>query len=252
MPQGAKRRARRWHLLTPIIVLLVLITSARLVGPRDTARKGKTSVAILDPLDGEDIGFTKSCIELFESASFKVDVIKDHDVSVSQIKKISGEYRIVVFRVHSSVYHGRVWFFTGEEYSQGRYVLEQLVDEIHPARPTLGSEFLFAVGAEFVLHFLEGRFDETLIVVMGCDGLRSHDLAKAFLDAGASAYVSWDGPVSLEHTDKATLVMLKGLLTEEMCLRDAIVYSMELVGPDPSYSSLLCFFPEEGGVFRIK
>lgn len=86
---------------------------------------------------------------------------------------------------------------------------------------------------------------------MGCDGMRSHDLAKAFLDAGASAYVSWDGPVSLEHTDEATLAMLKGLLTEDMCLRDAVGYSMELVGPDPSYSSLLCFFPEEGGAFRI-
>ncbi len=252
MPQGAKRRACRWRLIAPIVVLLVLIASARLVGPRDRARKGKASVAILDPLDGEGRGFTDSCIELFESASFEVDVIRGADVSVSQIKKISGGYNIVVFRVHSSVYHGRVWFFTGEEYSQGRYVLEQLVDEVHPARPALGSEFLFAVGAEFVLHFLEDRFDGTLIVVMGCDGLRSQDLAKAFLEAGASAYVSWDGPVSLEHTDRATLAMLKVLVAEDMYLRDAIRYSMELPGPDPSYSSMLCFFPEEGGSFRIK
>ena len=251
MPQGAKRRTRRWRLLAPIIVLLVLIASARLMGPRDTARKGKASVAILDPLDGEDPGFTDSCIELFESASFEVDVIRGANVSVSQIKKISGGYNIVVFRVHSSVYHGRVWFFTGEEYSQGRYVLEQLVDEVHPARPTLGSEFLFAVGAEFVLHFLKDRFDDVLIVVMGCDGLRSHDLAKAFLDAGASAYVSWDGPVSLEHTDEATLAMLRGLVAEGMYLGDAVRYSMELVGPDPSYSSFLCFFPEEGESFSI-
>jgi len=252
MPQGAKRRAYRWRLLTPIIVLLVLIASARLMGPQDRARKGKTSVAILDPLDGEDLGFTDSCIELFESAGFEVDVIKGDDVSVSQIKKISGGYNIVVFRVHSSVYHGRVWFFTGEEYSQGRYVLEQLVDEVHPARPALGSEFLFAVGAEFVLHFLEDRFDGTLIVVMGCDGLRHHDLAKAFLDAGASAYVSWDGPVSLRHTDEATLAMLRGLVAEGMCLEDAVRYSMELVGPDPTYFSFMCFFPEEGGSFCIE
>ena len=252
MPQGAKRRAYRWRLLTPIIVLLVLITSARLMGPQDRARKGKTSVAILDPLDGEDLGFTDSCIELFESAGFEVDVIKGDDVSVSQIKKISGGHNIVVFRVHSSVYHGRVWFFTGEEYSQGRYVLEQLVDEVHPARPALGSEFLFAVGAEFVLHFLEDRFDGTLIVVMGCDGLRHHDLAKAFLDAGASAYVSWDGPVSLRHTDEATLAMLRGLVAEGMCLGDAVRYSMELVGPDPTYFSFMCFFPEEEGSFCIE
>jgi hypothetical protein len=244
------RRASRWRVLTPILFLLVLIVSSRLTG-WDRNRKELMSVAILDPLEGLEEDFTSSCLRLFESAGFEADVFRGDEVSVGRIKNISGGYRIVVFRVHSSVYHGRVWFFTGEEYSQGRYVLEQLVDEIHPARPTLGSEFLFAVGAEFVLHFLEDRFDETLIVVMGCDGLRSYDLAKAFLEAGASAYVSWDGPVSLEHTDDATLVMLRGLVAEGMCLGDAVRYTMELVGPDPSYSSFLRFFPEEGESFSI-
>jgi len=244
------RRASRWRVLTPILFLLILIVSSRLAG-WDRNQEETISVAILDPLEGLEEDFTSSCLRLFESAGFEVDVFRGDEVSVGRIKYISGGYRIVVFRVHSSVYHDRVWFFTGEEYSQGRYVLEQLVDEVHPARPTLGSEFLFAVGAEFVLHFLEGRFDGALIVVMGCDGLRHHDLAKAFLEAGASAYVSWDGPVSLEHTDEATLAMLMGLVAEGMCLGDAVRYSMELVGPDPSYSSFLCFFPEEGESFSI-
>ena len=229
----------------------MLIASARLLGPRDRAGKGRASVAILDPLDGEGQGFTSSCLGLFVSASYDVDVFRGENVSVSRIREISGDYRVVVLKVHSSVYHGRVWFFTGEVYSQGRYVLKQLVDEVHPARPTLGSEFLFAVGAEFVLHFLEDRFDGALIVVMGCDGLRYHDLAKAFLDAGASAYVSWDGPVSLEHTDEATLALLRALVEDGVSLGDAVEHSMELVGPDPSYSSILCVFPEGGGSYRI-
>lgn len=66
-----------------------------------------------------------------------------------------------------------------------------------------------------------------------------------------AAYVSWDGPVSLEHTDEAMLAMLWGLVAEVMCLRDAVRHSMELLGPDPAYDSLLCIFPEEGGTFGI-
>ena len=250
MPQGAERRKRRLRLLAPILILLVLILSSGLV-ERDGDKKEAVGAVILDPLGNADNGFTSSCLELFESAGYEVDVYRGEEVSVSMIKKISGSYKIVVLRVHSSVHHGRVWFFTGEEYSQGRYVLEQLVDEVHPARPTLGSEFLFAVGAEFVLHFLEDRFDGALVVVMGCDGLSSQDLAKAFLDAGADAYVSWDGPVSLRHTDEATLAMLRALVEDGKSLGDAVEHSMELVGPDPSHSSVLRLFPEGGAAFSV-
>jgi len=202
-------------------------------------------------LGGESEGFTSSAVELFESAGYEVDVLRGESVSVESIKGISGGYTVVVLRVHSSIYRERVWFFTGERYRQGRYVLEQLLDEVHPARPTTESEFLFAVGADFVLRFLEDGFDGALIVVMGCDGLSSQDLAMAFTENGAVAYVSWDGPVSLEHTDEATLALLRGLVVGGMCLGDAVSYSLGLVGPDPVYSSSLCFFPEEGGEFSV-
>jgi hypothetical protein len=244
-------KASKKRVLAPIFVLLVLIVSVKLLGSEDRSGKVRVSVAILDPLTSEGEGFTSRGVELFESAGYDVDIFRGEEVSVARIKKMSESYKIVVLRVHSSIYRGRVWFFTGERYSQDRHVLEQLLDEVHPAMPALGSEYLFAVGAEFVLHFLDDRFDGALIVVMGCDGLSSYDLAKAFMEAGAAAYVSWDGPVSLEHTDEATLVMLKGLVTDEMCLRDAVRHSMELIGPDPSYASLLCIFPEEGGTFGI-
>ena len=181
-----------------------------------------------------------------------VDVLRGENVSVESIKGISGGYRVVVLRVHSSIYRGRVWFFTGERYIQGSYVLEQLLDEVHPARPTTESGFLFAVGADFVLRYLENGLDGSLVVLMGCDGLSSQDLARAFTENGAAAYVSWDGPVLLGHTDEATLALLRGLVVEGMCLGDAVGYSMGLVGPDPVYSSSLCFFPEEGGEFSVK
>ena len=45
--------------------------------------------------------------------------------------------------------------------------------------------------------------------MMGCDGLRSQVTAEAFLDKGASAFVSWSTRVSADHTDGATRRLLE-------------------------------------------
>jgi len=251
VPSGFSGRVSRARILFVTIALVAIVLAFRGIGSRDHEDEGQIRVVILDPLGGEGEGFTSSAVELFESAGYEVDVLRGENVSVESVKGISGGYRVVLLRVHSSIYHGRVWVFTGERYRQGSYVLEQLLNEVHPARPTTESEFLFAVGADFALRYLEDGLDDSLVVVMGCDGLSSRDLAMAFTENGAAAYVSWDGPVSLGHTDEATLALLRGLVVEGMCLGDAVGYSMGLVGPDPVYSSSLCFFPEEGGEFSV-
>jgi hypothetical protein len=237
------------HLLILVSAIVFIVVYTTVIAPWDHRGEEGNRIAILDPLPGEV--FTSQCVELFESAGFEVDVLKGEEVSVAGIKRISGGYRIVIFRVHSTIYHGKVWFFTGERYRQGRYVLEQLSEEVHPARPSQGSDYLFAVGCDFVLHYLEDRFDGSLVVVMGCDGLSYHDLARAFEEVGASAYVSWDGPVSLGHTDEATLAMFRGLVDGGMCLREAVRYSMDLVGPDPRHDSTLSYYPDGGGAFEL-
>ena len=250
MPSGKEPDLYRSTMLLLSAAIIILVTFDALHQMDQGGHR--PAVAIIDPLSPDAWGeFTSSCTRRFQSVGYGVDVMAGPSVSVDFLKTLKRDYRVIIFRVHSGVFEDSVWFFTGEEYSQGRYVLEQLVDEVHPARPTLGSEFLFAVGAEFVLHFLEDRFDGALVVVMGCDGLSSQDLAKAFLDAGADAYVSWDGPVSLRHTDEATLTMLRALVEDGKSLGDAVEHSMELVGPDPSHSSVLRLFPEGGAAFSV-
>jgi len=205
------------------------------------------SAAIYDPLSEGGVGFSAECSDLFKSAGYDVEVCSGGDVTVGGLKATPPGVDVLILRVHSSVYHGRVWFFTGETYRQEAYVLEQLLDEVHPARPSVGSDYLFAVGADFLLHYLDDSFDGTLVVLMGCDGLSSTDLAVAFIEAGASAYVSWDGPVSLEHTDRATLVLLRLLVEERVRLDEAVDRAMAEAGPDPDYGSSLKFTPEDAG-----
>jgi len=222
----------------------------------DTLGKGqkleRVSVAIIDPLSPDsESDFTSSCVELFCSAGYDVEVIGGSEVSVDHLKSIPSGCSAVVMRVHSGVFEDSVWFFTGEGYDSTRHVLEQLANEVHIARTIRGSDLLFAVGSSFVRRFMKEELKGALVILMGCDGLASPELAEAFLDAGAVAYVSWDGPVSLAHTDRATLALLKGV-TEGLTLEESVERSLRQVGPDVRYGSSLKIYPSEGADFVIR
>jgi hypothetical protein len=154
-------------------------------------------------------------------------------------------------RVHSGVFEDSVWFFTGERYDSTRHVLEQLANEVHIARATRGSDLFFAVGSSFVRRFMKEKLKGALVILMGCDGLASSELAEAFLDAGAAAYVSWDGPISLTHTDRATLALLEGV-TGGLTLEESVERALRQVGPDVRYGSSLKIYPSEGADFVIR
>jgi len=201
-------------------------------------------VAYIDPLYAESPGFYEDVDALFSGERYVFEPTLGEDVTVEYLRRVSAGYDLIILRVHSTVNDDMVWFFTGEEYSPDKYVLEQLADEVHPARPSLGSGRLFAVGADFVNHFMKDRFQGSMILVMGCDGIRSTDLAQAFIDNGARLYVSWDGPVTLEHTDLTFSCMLRALIERGMKPEEAVTYAMNTVGGDPDYnSSLSCFTP---------
>ena len=212
----------------------------------------RVSVAIIDPLSPDSEGdFTSSCVELFRSAGYDVEVIGGSEVSVDRLKSIPSGCSAIVMRVHSGVFEDSVWFFTGERYDSTRHVMEQLANEVHIARATRGSDLFFAVGSSFVRRFMKEELEGALVVLMGCDGLASSELAEAFLDAGAAAYVSWDGPVSLTHTDRATLALLEGV-TGGLTLEESVEHSLRQVGPDVRYGSSLKIFPSEGADFVIR
>ena len=229
--------------------IIILVTFDALHQMDEDPRR--PAVAIIDPLSPDTWGeFTSSCTQRFQSVGYGVDVMTGPSVSVDYLKTLKRDYSVIIFRVHSGVFEDSVWFFTGEAYDSGKHVLEQLANEVHIARTSSEAELLFAVGSRFVRRFMEGGLEDSLVVLMGCDGLASPELAEAFLEAGAAAYVSWDGPVSLAHTDKATLALIDGIV-EGMTLEGAIESSSKLAGPDERYGSSMEIYPPEGAAFKL-
>ncbi|MCH8194377.1 MAG: hypothetical protein IIA65_10235, partial [Planctomycetes bacterium] len=71
-----------------------------------------------------------------------------------------------------------VSLFTGEPYSEGKYAEEEL-DRLGKAVYYEGADPLYGIGPRFVEESMQGRFDDTVIVMMGCDGLRSQRTAQS-------------------------------------------------------------------------
>ena len=105
----------------------------------------------------------------------------------------------------------------------------------------------FGLRPGYVRERFEGRFkDGAIVVLMGCDGLRSPALAEAFVDRGVSTFVSWDEPVLATHTDEATLALLERLLAGGeggAAPADAIAAVNEAMGPDPQTGARLTLYP---------
>ena len=99
---------------------------------------------------------------------------------------------------------------------------------------------------------MQREFNNSTIVMMGCEGLTNTKMAEAFIEKGAKAYISWSGAVSASHTDQATIYLLQHLLTENQTIEQAVENTMTEVGPDPVYDSLLIYYPISSGNYTIE
>jgi hypothetical protein len=239
MKRRGKHRSTRWPLVAVAVCALAVIL---LVISTPTTHPLDRSVIILDtlPNTASEEGFAARCRAILEPAGYAVETYTGENVTVERIKNLNAS-PIIIFRVHSSVFDDGVWFYTGEPYSNTEHVLEQLANELHIGRVSSTSNFTFAVGSTFIRNHLKGRLNGTLIILMGCDGLRRSDLADAFTDSGASAYVSWGGPVTVSQTDEATLKLIQELVDEHASLDAAIrVAVTEGVG----FNSTFSYYPD--------
>lgn len=162
-------------------------------------------------------------------------------------------FDLIILRVHSALYQVKTQsnilaLFTSEPFEENKAGTNYLWDCLHdPPRlvkasaPVYECEY-FAVTPQFVKD-IPGQFDNSVIVMMGCDGLTYATMADAFTKKGAKAYISWDGPVSPSHTDEATIKLLTHLVTEKQAVRNAVTQTNNEMGCDPTYKSRLSYYP---------
>ena len=247
------------------LALLALIFTTTCSSPQQVTPTPEPEVrkaALVDQiaLTNPDPEFIDQALAYLEEAGFSVDVYEGEEITVEFYRTLPTKgYKLILIRTHSTnilnetLPGGPVFLFTSELYEKGKYVKEQLANRIGRAKVLYddNAPLYFAIVAGFIRQDMVGRFDDTLIIIGGCQSLGTPDLAQAFIERGASAVIGWNGWVDLSHNDKAILHLLRGLTTEKLTLEQAMRKTMNEIGPDPAYQSILTYLTEEGGTFTL-
>lgn len=227
---------------------------------------------IIDQLNDEipDEAFQKQATLYLEEAGYEVDLITTKEITVDFYKKLpTMNYKIVVVRTHGAddSDNSDVVLFTGEKYTEDKYISEQLFGNVKKAAPVLeiafspqnsNSEWVivndtyryqkssvkqeestddayFAISPKFVKESMEGKFNDTLFILGGCETLVNPSLASSLVEKGASTVVGWDATVGNISNDSAILLFLENYLINQYDVKKTVSIIQDGLVPENMY-----------------
>lgn len=202
--------------------------------------------------------FVETAMNILKRANYTVDYFGDGKITVEFYRNLPSYcYRLIILRVHSGIITSEaeelVTFFTTEHYDRSKYVFEQLTRQVAEVMHYAGeATHYFGINQRFVIQSMKGTFQNTTIIMMGCQGLPTQSVAESFTSKGARVYVGWNGSVLASHTDQATTCLLQHLIDGKETIRQAIANTTKEVGPDPESKGMLNYYPLEAGDQTIK
>jgi hypothetical protein len=255
---GRKRRESESFPTGRIVALLLFLIAVSglayiYLSKRPSDAESSVKAAIIDGLKGfPNPEFIDETTKMLSENNFTVDLYRDENVTVEFYKKLpSLGYSLIVLRVHcgplvhtlpngtKEVSQGIV-IFTTEEYNQEMYLEYQLCGLLARARMIGREKLYFAIPPQFVYDAMQGRFNNTIIILDSCYGLFGKPMPEAFISRGVSKFVGWDGEVTANHADEATLTLLREYLNGGLSIEEALLK----IEPDPFYgSSMHCYPP---------
>jgi len=190
--------------------------------------KFSLNAAIIDQLNIEypNPTFIQNVTSLLEKYGFQVTHYETANVGIYR-ELAKKDYGIIILRVHSALREDKstVDLFTSERYDPDKYRWElendyMVIGELLYSR---SGQFYYAVTHKFIRN-LEGRFSKSIIVAMGCWSLKEgcEQLAQAFVDKGAIAYIGWTNIVLTKHTDTETMKLMTMLLDQNYTISEAV------------------------------
>jgi hypothetical protein len=218
----------------------------------------EAKAAIIDQLNPSepDPAFVNRATAILQDNGFKVDYYQGDQITVDLYRRLPAlGYGIVIFRAHSGLLGTgekriqKTCLFTNQLYSRTAEMGDQLSDRLVKARNDEDPP-IFGIGADFVGKSMRSGFNRTAIIMMGCSSLENDDLARAFIEKGASVYTGWNASVGLNYVEDVTLALLDNL-SDNVSLESAVKAAMQEKGPDSLSGAKLEYYPEKGGAITL-
>jgi hypothetical protein len=204
--------------------------------------------AILDALyaGSQDLAYEQSLTNYLSTAGYRVDVFRGENVTINLLRNIGG-YKVLILRLHSAIHSsdGFLYLFSGEKYTQSKYVQEQLSGAVREGITFEGEEY-FAINAVFLGGNNSTGLKDSTIILMGCNGTGSSYSIQRLMGRGVKAYIAWTGYVDLSYSDETTLALVKALYLEKSSVQAAVEEAMKEAGTEPGYNSVLEYSAPNG------
>jgi len=207
--------------------------------------------------------FVNTCTKMLKESGFKVFYHETEEITVDFYRRLPlMGYKIIILRSHSALTKIEneteakppVTIFTSEPFNETKYVSEVEAEQLGKVFFTDNdTKQYFGVTPLFIANnTMYNGYKDTIVINMGCDTIvpnviQINDIsipnlgwmADIFHKRGAILYTGFNGPVSVEYTDKTTISLLKHLLTFRYGLKEAVTKTQEDVGLDPDFGSSL-------------
>jgi len=210
-----------------------------------TMDSGSPKAVIIDQLHNElpSKRFQNNVTQYLTDAGYKVDLFTTDEITIDFYKKLpTMNYEYIVIRTHAlgeGVVDTSASLFTGEKYSEHKYIKEQFLGHIGQGVPILygdmknlsGDDIMdksyYVIGSKFVEEYMVGNFPDSTIILAGCETTKNSQLAESFLKRGASEVIGWSGLVDSDKNNAILLDLFNYTLANDVEMKDAIDLVME-------------------------
>jgi len=254
-----RSRTKRRKIKTAIILIILIVASTTTIqtvwawsqcggplAPKDSLVPTK-GIALIDELQWQHPNpeFVQTVRAAAAQAGYSFDYYPPNTATVDFFASLPRQaYAMIIFRTHGSADlvpdRTSPSIATNEPYTQYNHLNDQLLDRVTALN--VNRTRVFAITPSYITSDMCGRFPGTLILAMWCTGGQWTSLADAFIQKGARAYIGWNGPVTVTHTDQA-FARLVGLLTQGDGVDSSIRNTMAQTGPDPFTGAELTHYP---------
>jgi hypothetical protein len=162
-------------------------------------------------------------------------------------------YKLILWRAHSALdlTSKYIAISTSENNSSKTYEFSD--DQLTLCSIVGDPYYYWSITPNFIEESMDGRFEDTIIILMSCNGLKSEyeKTAEAFIQKGAMVFISWDGWIGSSDNDEAITLLLQDLILQNNTIKEAVEnapsYDSPIYGP-----SKLNYYPQtEVGNYRI-
>jgi hypothetical protein len=208
------------------VALIVILIPAIYFYSASLSQPAEAKAAIIDQLGSlkldppiRDVNqtFIESATELLHKRFSIIDYYSDNATVEHYSKLASAGYKLILWRAHSALDLKKNYIAISTTDKEGSINYDQYPGNSLTLCNITGDPTLYvAITPIFIEQAMTGTFQDTVIVLMSCNGLQQGFLstAQAFETKGVKVLISWDNWISTYDNDYGTNLLLQHLIDE--------------------------------------